>query len=433
LGALAIVSPCLIGMIACGAPNVAAPSADVPYVLLAPIRSTTTSLIDLDGQVVHQWQARNTPALSVYLLPNGHLLRTNALGAGSFPGTGGNGGLVTEYDWDGNLVWSFEYFSPTYQQHHDVRRMPNGHVLMLAFEMRSAAEAVAAGRDPSTIPANGQIWVDHVIEVDPATNQIVWVWRLWDHLLPPGADPADHPELVDPNAYATATTSDWTHANSIDYNASLDQILLSVRNHNEIWVIDHSTTTEEAAGHAGGIGARGGDLLYRWGSPLAYGLTGAQQLFAQHNAHWIEDGLAGAGEILVFDNGDRQRRPYSTVVQLAPPVQATGGYSFDATAGFGPAAPSWRYVASPPESLFASFISGAQRLQNGNTLVCDGPAGRILEVTTGGETVWSYLLTSTTGGTGVQVFRATRYEASFEGLRGRALSPQGPLRVELSP
>jgi hypothetical protein len=383
--------------------------------------------------VVHEWRSQRTPALSVYLLPNGHLLRTNSLGAGSFPGTGGNGGLVTELDWNGNVVWSYEYVSPTYQQHHDVYRMPNGHVLMLAFETRTAAEAIAAGRAPSTIPANGQVWVDHVIEVDPATNRIVWQWRAWDHLLPPGGTPFEHPELIDPNAYATATTSDWTHANSVHYNPTLDQVMLSVRNHNEIWVIDHSTSTEEAAGHAGGRSGRGGDLLYRWGSPAAYEMAGPQQLFAQHNAHWIDEGLPGAGEILLFDNGTRTNRPYSTVVQFVPPLLGDGGYGFSEETGFGPDAPTWRYVASPPESFFAAIVSGAQRLESGNTLVCDGVAGRIFEVTPAGETVWSYVLTNAAGGTGVQVFRATRYESTFPGLQGRTLVPKGPLRVEIAP
>jgi hypothetical protein len=422
----------VLGLSACAGSGAVGPDALSPaYILLAPIRSTTTYLIDLDGQVVHEWQSRTTPALSVYLLPNGNLLRTSNQGAGSFPGTGGNGGLVEEYDWNGNVVWSYEYFSPTYQQHHDIHRMPNGNVLMLAFEMRSGAEAIAAGRDPETIPANDQVWADHVIEVDRASNRIVWVWRVWDHLLPPGADPAAHPELIDPNAYASATTSDWTHANSIDYNPALDQIMISVRNHNEIWVIDHSTTTEQAAGHVGGRSGRGGDLVYRWGGAVAYGLGAPQQLLGQHNAHWIEGGLPGEGRILVFDNGTRQQRPYSRVVELEPPLQTSGLYAYDAQNGFGPQAPAWEYVASPPESLFASFISGAHRLESGNTLVTDGPAGRIFEVTPEDQTVWSCVLTSTNGSAPVQVFRGTRYESTYEALRGRTLVPRGPLRVEL--
>lgn len=371
------------------------------------------------------------PRLSVYLLSDGRLLRPRSLGDASFPRGGCNGGRVELLDWDGGVLWSFDYDGPDHQQHHDVRFMPNGHVLLLAWEKRTAAEALAAGRDPATIPPNGEIWADHVVEVDPATNRIVWTWRTWDHLLPPGENAADHPELIDPDAWATAR-SDWTHANAVDYNAALDQVMVSVRNHHEVWVVDHGTTTAEAAGHAGGRRGRGGDLLYRWGSPRNYGYPDHQQLFGQHNAHWIESGLDGEGQVLLFDNGDQSLRPYSTALQLSPMPQASG-YPLDPSQGFQPSAPTWQYAANPPTSLFAAFISSAQRLVNGDTLLCDGPAGHILEVTPAGETVWSYVLTDTTGKTGVQVFRATRYEASYAGLAGRTLTPQGPLAVELTP
>ena len=97
---------------------------------------------------------------------------------------------------------------------------------------------------------------------------------------------------------ATAALAAWwlvpdgtpgTHANGIDYNADLDQIVLSFREVSEFWVIDHNTTTEEAAGPAG-------DLLYRWGNPEAYdrGKPADRQLFFQHDAKWVPDGTPGA-------------------------------------------------------------------------------------------------------------------------------------------
>lgn len=424
-------------LLACGGasenPSAASTASPIPYVLFAPLNSAVTYLMDLQGQVVHRWRADSNPSLSVYLLPNGRLLRPRSLGTNNFPEGGGNGGRVEELNWDGTVAWSFDYVSTRIQQHHDVRWMPNGHVLLLAWEKKTGSEAVAVGRNPAAIPANDEVWVDHVVEVDPVSNQIVWEWHLWDHLLPPGADPAAHPELVDPNAHATSDVSDWTHANAIDYNPRLDQVLVSLRNHSEIWILDHGTTTAEAAGHTGGRSGHGGDLIFRWGNPASYGGGSEQQLFGQHNAHWIEDGLPGAGELLLFDNGDKALRAWSTAAQLAPTVLPDGNYAFDSATGFLPAAPDWQYQADPPESLFAPFISSAQRLPSGNTLLCDGPAGRIFEVTTGGETVWSYMIPDTTGATGVQVFRATRYEGDFPGLRGQTLTPQGPLQVELLP
>jgi hypothetical protein len=351
------------------------------YVLVAPTKSNNTYLMDLNGQLVHEWKGSNIPGLSVYLLPNGHLLRANSLGQGAFPGAGGNGGRITEYDWDGKVVWSFDYDSPTYQQHHDIKKMPNGNVLMVAFEMRSGEEARRAGRDPDAVPVNDQIWSDMVVEVDPSTNRVVWQWRIWDHLLPQGLDPFDHPELIDPNTHAVASISDWTHVNAIDYNPVLDQVMISSRNLSEILVVDHSTTTSEASGHTGGRLGRGGDLIFRWGNPGNYGSSAPQQLFGQHNAHWVEDGLSGAGEILIFDNGDAKLRPYTTAVQIAPRMGPDGAYPRDPDLGsFYPAAPEWQYEASPPESLFAPIISSAQRLENGDTLLCDGTKGHVFDV-----------------------------------------------------
>jgi hypothetical protein len=402
-----------------------------PVILFSPIASTSVYLMGLDGQLLHEWKTEDPPGYSVYLLPTGNLLRANSLADRPLSALqGSNGGRVEMRDWDGKVVWRFDYATTAGQQHHDVYWMPtSGHVLMVAWETRSAAEALAAGRRAETIPSEGVIWVDKIVEVDPATSRIVWEWRIWDHLIPPGAAPSDHPGLIDPNFVATGTPGvDWTHANAVVYNAALDQVMLSVRNFSEIWVIDHSTTTAEAAGHTGGRLGHGGDLVYRWGNPRAYGRDDLpQQLYGQHNPGWIASGLSGAGHILVFNNGDANARPYSTVVELATPVRDDGSYPYDPETGYGPSAPSWKY--DPPASFFASIISGAQRLPSGNTLVTDGPAGHFFEVTPDGQAVWSYLVTDTAGANGYLVFRAVRYEAGYSGLVGRRLEPQGPLKI----
>jgi len=406
-----------------------------PVILFSPIASTSVYLMGLDGQLLHEWKTEDPPGYSVYLLPTGNLLRANSLADRPFSVLqGSNGGRVEMLDWDGKVVWRYDYATTTGQQHHDVFWMPNsGHILMVAWEGRTAAEALAAGRRAETIPSEGVIWVDKIVEVDPATSQVVWEWRIWDHLIPPGAAPSDHPALIDPNFVAPGTPGvDWTHANAVVYNPALDQVMLSVRNFSEIWAIDHSTTTAEAAGHTGGRLGHGGDLVYRWGNPRAYGRVDlTQQLYGQHNPGWIGSGLSGAGHILVFNNGDANARPYSTVVELATPVLDDGSYPYDPETGYGPSAPSWQY--NPPVSFFASIISGAQRLSSGNTLVTDGPAGRFFEVTPDGQTVWSYVVTDTAGANGYLVFRAVRYEAGYSGLAGRTLEPQGPLKIPAVP
>ena len=421
----------LVALSGCGGSAVAVGST-VPAILFSPIASTSVFLMSLDGQELHEWHTDYAPGYSVYLLPNGNLLRATSLPERPFStAQGSNGGSAEMLDWNSNVVWRFDYATTAGQQHHDVFYMPtNGHVLMVAWEGRTSAEAIAAGRDPATLPSGGELWVDKVVEVDPATNQVVWEWRTWDHLVPPGAAPSDHPGLVDLNYVSPGTDLvDWTHANAVFYNAALDQVMLSVRNFSEFWLIDHSTTTAEAAGHAGGRLGRGGDIVYRWGNPRVYGLDAPRQLYGQHNAQWIASGLPGAGHILVFDNGDASARPYSRAVELVPPALADGSYPYDPQTGYGPTAPVWQYVATPPESVFAPIISGAQRLASGNTLITVGTAGRFFEVTPDGQSVWSYVVTDTAGATGYLVFRAVRYEPGYEGLAKETLTPEGPLRI----
>lgn len=416
----------LFGLAGCGEdPAASVPSQ--PAILFSPIASTDVYLMSLEGEKLHEWRTAYAPGYSVYLLPTGYLLRATSVPERPYAVIGSNGGRVEMLDWDSNVVWSFNYATPQGQQHHDVFWMPNnGHVLMVAWERRTAAEARAAGRRADTLPDERELWVDKIVEVDPGTNLVVWEWRAWDHLVPPGASPSDHPGLIDPN-FAAVPNVDWTHANAVSYNEQLDQVVLSVRNFSEVWIIDHSTTTEEAAGHVGGRLGRGGDLVYRWGDPRAYGAGGGRQLFGQHDPTWIASGFSGAGHLLVFDNGDISARPYSRVVEVEVPLQSDGSYAYDPEAGYGPPAPAWQYIADPPSSFFAAIISGAQRLASGNTLITDGPAGRFFEVTPEGQTVWSHVVTDTAGGTGYLVFRAVRYEANYAGLAGRTLVPQGLL------
>ncbi len=172
---------------------------------------------------------------------------------------------------------------------------------------------------------------------------------MWDHLaqdFDTEADNygvvADHPELIDIN-YANGPQADWSDGNAIDYSPELDQIIVSFRHFSELWVLDHSTTTEEAAGHSGGTIGMGGDILYRWGNPETYGAGDAsgQLLFFQHDARWIPPGLPGEGNILVFNNGPRPAGRFSSVDELVPPVDDMGHYALIQGESFGPDEPAW--------------------------------------------------------------------------------------------
>jgi hypothetical protein len=410
--------------------------------LLSPLQSTTTFLIDMNGKVVRMWETDSTPSSIAYLLENGHLLRAGTQVNSPYGGgVAGGGGRIQEFDFDGGLVWDFTYSSATALPHHDITRLPNGNILMLVQEKKTAAEAIAAGRIPSTVEG-AEVRPDSLVEIKPTgktTGDVVWEWHLWDHLIQDYdkqkanyGDVAAHPERVDFNYNVVdgrRSNPDWAHGNAVSYNPDLDQVIVSLRNFGEFWIIDHSTTTTQAAGISGGRGGKGGDLLYRWGNPRIYrgGAAEDQRLYGQHNVHWIPKGLAGAGHLLIFNNGDtRPVEHYSSVDEIVLPVDSNGRYTLGPSKKYGPEQAVWSYSAPNRTSFFSTNISGAMRLPNGNTLICSGAQGIVFEITPQNRIVWQYNLPAfgARGGANArQVFRAYRYAADYPGLKDKALVP----------
>ena len=401
------------------------------YTLIAPTNSTQTYLIDMQGRVVQTWKSDFNPGLGAYLLENGNLLRTGQIRNPPFFG-GGTGGRIQEFSWDGKLVWDYTYYSDKQLPNHDICKLPNGNVLMIVWEKQSPQEAVAAGRRPETV-GKDHLLADCILEVQPTgktSGKIVWEWHSWDHLIQDfDAQKANygevgaHPELLDLN-FGSATIAamvakpdeleklraigyvggagrqpqfvqpDWLHVNAVAYNAELDQIMLSVYEFSEIWIIDHATKTAEAAAHKGGRCGMGGDILYRWGNPRAHraGTVKDQTLFGQHNSHWIDKGLPGEGHVLIFNNGlQRTGGAHSTVDEIVLPLNKQGGYDHAPGKAFGPDKAEWSYAAPKKIDFYAPFISGAQRLPNGDTLICSGTNGTVFEVTPNKEIVWKYV------------------------------------------
>lgn len=214
----------------------------------------------------------------------------------------------------------------------------------------------------------------------------------------------------------------------------MDQIVLSSHSFSEIWIIDHSTSTYQAASHAGGTYTSGGDLLYRWGNPQTYdqGTAADQLLFKQHDADWIADTLTDGGMIMVFNNQAGTPTNYSEVNIIDPPIEATGNYAYTGSA-YLPSRFHWTYQAATPTDFYAANISGAQRLANGNTLICEGTVGKLFEVDYAGNTVWEYVSPVAQSGIVAQgnpvsqnvVFRSYRYALDYPGLKGQSLTPQG--------
>ncbi len=421
------------------------------YVLYSPVGSDTTFLINKCGKKVHKWVSAYGPGLSLYLLPNGHLLRTGSYTDTGFGIAGGRGGIIEEFDWDNKLLWRYKLFNDSLCQHHDIKPLPNGNILILAWHAISKSKAIALGRDSNSF-ANGNegLWGERIIEIKPYgldSANIIWQWDLFDHViqnkkttLPNYGAVAQHPELMDINYALNLKTFDWIHANGIDYNADLDQIVISCHNISEFWIIDHSTTISQARSHAGGLSGKGGDLLYRWGNPEAYqnGTSANRKLFKQHNTHWITSGQ-DSGAIMLFNNGWDRDTAYSTVEVIRTTVNSFGKYGNNIP--YGPATQNWIYKDSIPTDFYSKIISGAQRLPNGNTLICSGVLGKFFEITPQNKTVWEYrcpvnVMSQTVQSDGDipvnnSVFRCEFYKNNYQGFSGRILTPTGT--VEKNP
>ena len=329
------------------------------YTFFSPISGTKAWIVDNCGQLVNSWDRGTRPGLSAYFLETGLMMRTyKADLEGPFTSASNAGGIEL-VDWDNNTVWQYEWNTSTELSHHDAVYMPNGNILLLTWELVYTNELIEMGRDPNEIAVEGFMWSEKIVEIEPVGSNdgnVVWQWEIKDHYVQDFDASkqnygviADHPELFninlpELNSSNSNATRDWNHFKSIDYNESLDQILISVRNSDEIWILDHSTTIAEAASHQGGLYGRGGDILYRWGNASAYerGAVNEQKLFGQHGAHWIRDGLTVAGKIMLFNNGNgRPGTDFSTAEILVPPQGANGGYILTGTNPFGPEEQEW--------------------------------------------------------------------------------------------
>nr|WP_321512962.1 aryl-sulfate sulfotransferase [uncultured Pseudodesulfovibrio sp.] len=390
------------------------------YTLFSPIGSKDTHLVDMRGNIVKTWRGKDQSSGAVYLLNNGNLLRSVSPGKGEvrtpFTGKDITGGIIQEVSPRGQIVWEYTYVSDKVRQHHDIAPLPNGNVLLLAWELKTESDIQAVGGTVRNHPDN-TVWAEHIVEVrksGPRSGYIVWEWHAWDHLIqnadqsaPNFANPVRLPQRIDIN-YNPTRNPEWLNANSIDYNPQLKQIILSLSNTGEVWIIDHSTNTSQAASSTGGMMHRGGEILFRWGNPQAYGASGRPTLVAQRDARWVLGNKPGEEHILIFNNGNRQTQR-SDIIEIKPE------YYFKSTRLN--ANIVWSYNDKGGERFFAEQVSGAQRLENGHTLFSDGPAGRIVEVSTNAKPVWEYNFTGSSSASNNQIFRASRIPGDHPGLR----------------
>ena len=323
------------------------------------------TLVDMEGRVCHRWRS-DEGIRSACLLESGSLLvRTRPPPDldGAKP-MGGSSAAILELDWSGKTVW--EYRDPGI--HHDYVRLPNGNTLVLVWE-RIPADLTARVRGGSAADADpARMFGDLVREIAP-DGSTVYEWRAWEHL-------SVEEDAICPQEGRV----EWTHANSLAVTGSGD-LLLSFRNTSTVAMVDRST----------------GGLRWRY-SP--------DDLSHQHDATHLSD-----GHVLIFDNGTHRPGPrYSRVIEVDPATDRT----------------AWEYTGSPADSFYSSNISSAQRLPNGNTLICEGRTGRIFEVSPSGATVWEYVNPFSTGDgeeTSNSIFRARRYPPHHPALANRDLDP----------
>ena len=424
------------------------------YNLIYPHNQPNVYLLNNCGEIVHVWEddANWRPGNTAYLTEEGLLYKTkrDAAVTGDAIWAGGGGAILEIRDWDNNLVWDFVMNSDTQRLHHDFAITPEGNIIALAWELKTLNECIAAGRDPSTL-AQDKLWPDWVFEIDPELDSIVWEWHSWDHLIQDfDASKAnfgvveDHPERIDLNYGRPDGHPDWMHGNALDYDTLLNQVMLSIPYFDEIWIIDHSTTTEQAATSNGGFSNRGGDLMYRWGNPLTYGGdTTDQQLFFQHDAHWVGEFLEPShphfGKVAVFNN--RVGADFSTANIFNPPWDMyKWSYPKDNDLNWEPEDFDATFTHPTPTALYSTGLSSVQLLPNGNTLITSGRLGYSFELTPNNDIVWEYITPLRGGSPATQgdtltinnnlTFRMKRYPADFAAFDGKDLSAKGWIELE---
>jgi outer membrane protein assembly factor BamB len=327
------------------------------FTLFAPIvAGGKVYLIDLNGEIVHSWQMPYPPGMYGYLTDqgnyfyNGKKLEDSTRYIGSRPW---KGGVVLEADWNGRILWELQH--PDH--HHDGIRLRNGHVLLICLAPlpRDLIPKIQGGL-PHT-EHDGEIYADYLVEMT-TNGQIVWEWRTWEHL--------------DPETDCITAVQDlrdeWTHANGLAELANRD-IVVSFRQISTVIIIDRKT----------------GKVIWKLGAP---------PLSGQHAPMPLAD-----GNLLLFDNGPHRldhTMPFSRVLEIELPTKQI----------------VWKYQERREYEFFSPRISNAQRLPNGNTLICEGDFGRLFEVTAGGELVWEYVnpfFNEGPNGVNNRVFRAYRY------------------------
>jgi len=331
------------------------------YILFAPAAGNQVYLIDYNGKPAHQWEIGQGGYTNwCYLLPNGNLFTNERCDEPQGVSLTGSG-LMREYDWQGKLVW--EHLDPW--QHHDARKLDNGHVAYLAFTPLNESDhtRIKGGKEGSE--SESGIQGECLREVD-ASGKVVWEWNFTEL----GYD--QFPIYPNANRWSRGHTNTICPLRDGNY-------LVSCKILNLILIVSRQTNK----------------VIWHYQN---------DEMSGQHDVQMLDN-----GNILLFSNGVyASDLHHSQVWELNPKNHEI----------------VWRYKAKDnPQSFYSPHIGGAQRLPSGNTLVCEGSKGCLFEVTPTGDIVWEFIspYTNDTDGFGKinWLFRARHYASDAAELQNR--------------
>lgn len=370
-------------------------------------------LIDMEGNVINAWPLTSTPSK---ILPGGYIIGQE----GFLGSSGGQTCPLVQLDWNGDKVWEWrgQPRSPGAEElfgcHHDFQRQgsPVGYYAPGLEPMATGGKTLMLSNYHPPVEQTKHIsrhllHDDALYEVDWEGN-LTWQWHAWEYYDQMGfCDAAREAVYETFSGFDPNGGSDYHHFNAASYlgpNKWYDAGDLRFHPDNVIFDCRSSNILGIIARHDHPEGQwASGDVIWRVGPDYSYGRPEHKlgQIIGQHHVHMIPQGLPGAGNILVYDNGgnagygplmpglsptaNNRLREYSRILEFDPvTLEVVWEY----------ANPMARYDDQGncvEASFFSPFISGAQRLANGNTLICQGSNGRIFEVTAEKEIVWEYI------------------------------------------
>ena len=415
------------------------PNSNEGYTLFSPLGSRSTFLVNNCGQLLRRWNSNFSAALGAKLHSDGYLYRLGRINNPLF-NVSGKGGIIEKFNWDGQLEWQFQFQTDSFTPHHNFCILPNGNIILIVAEKKSREEAILKGRDSIAFNSSYDYLVsESLVELRPIgfdSAEIVWSWRVWDHLVQDFdsskanfGSPFLQRDKIDLNFIDHPDLKDWLHINSVAFQEARNELALSVRHLNEVWIIDHSTNTNEAAGSSGGIRGKGGDLLYRFGNPEAFrgGSQLDQKLEGQHDIEWVD-----STRLSYFNNGSQ--RGYSSVELIKLQRDIQGNYPPS-----GNGSDSLQYNYSLPSTISSGRYSSFRWLDGNHKLICSGVGGHLIELDEQDSVVWYYV--NPVGPTGIltqgtipvggsnDVFHAQRYFSSDAALSGKDLSYGIPIEL----